>query len=129
MGKSFIPSFDRGLPVRWSCLAAFYARFFAARLVLLVERKFIFIDATALGERAYASERSMVGTDFSIPVFFFEGTEDFMAPIEPAYAYFEEVKAPRKEFVLFKGGDHFIPLDRPDEFLTQLIEYIRPLVF
>jgi hypothetical protein len=31
--------------------------------------------------------------------------------------------------VLFKGGDHFIALDRPDEFLTQLIEYIRPLVF
>jgi pimeloyl-ACP methyl ester carboxylesterase len=70
-----------------------------------------------------------LGTDFSIPVFFFEGTEDFVTPIEPAYAYFERVKAPRKEFVLFKGGDHFIPLDRPDEFLTQLIEYIRPLVF
>ena len=31
--------------------------------------------------------------------------------------------------MLFKGGDHFIPLDRPDEFLAQLIEYIRPLVF
>jgi hypothetical protein len=60
---------------------------------------------------------------------FFEGTEDFNTPIEPAYAYFEQVKAPRKEFVLFKGGDHFIPLDRPDEFLTRLIEYIRPLVF
>jgi hypothetical protein len=66
---------------------------------------------------------------FSIPVFFFEGTEDFVTPIEPAYAYFEQAKAPRKEFVLFKGGDHFIALDRPDEFLTQLIEYIRPLVF
>ena len=31
--------------------------------------------------------------------------------------------------VLFKGGDHFIPLDRPDEFLTQLIDHVRPLVF
>jgi pimeloyl-ACP methyl ester carboxylesterase len=70
-----------------------------------------------------------LGTDFSIPVFFFEGTEDFMTPVEPAHAYFERVKAPKKDFVLFKGADHFIPFDRPDEFLTQLIDHIRPLVF
>lgn len=69
-----------------------------------------------------------LGTDFSIPLLFFEGSDDFMAPIEPAYAYFEQVKAPRKEFVRFKGGDHFVPFDRPDEFLTQLIEHVRPLV-
>jgi pimeloyl-ACP methyl ester carboxylesterase len=68
-----------------------------------------------------------LGTDFSIPVFFFEGTDDFMTPIEPAYAYFEQIKAPQKEFVPFKGGDHFVPFDRPDEFLTQLIDRIRPL--
>ena len=70
-----------------------------------------------------------LGTDFSIPVFFFEGTDDFMTPVEPAYAYFQQIKAPQKEFVLFKGGDHFIPFDRPNEFLTQLMEYIRPLAF
>jgi pimeloyl-ACP methyl ester carboxylesterase len=70
-----------------------------------------------------------LGTGFSIPMFFFEGAEDFNTPIEPAYAYFQQLKAPQKEFVLFKGADHFIPLDRPDEFLTQLIKHIRPLVF
>ena len=70
-----------------------------------------------------------LGTGFSIPMFFFEGAEDFNTPIEPAYAYFQQIKAPQKEFVLFKGADHFIPLDRPDEFLTQLIKHIRPLVF
>jgi pimeloyl-ACP methyl ester carboxylesterase len=68
-----------------------------------------------------------MGTDFSIPVFFFEGTADLITPIEPAYAYFEQIKAPRKKFVRFEGGDHFIALDRPDEFLTQLIENVRPL--
>jgi pimeloyl-ACP methyl ester carboxylesterase len=70
-----------------------------------------------------------LGTDFSIPIFFFEGTEDLVTPIEPARAYFEEIKAPQKEFVLFKGGDHFVPFDRPEQFLAQLIEHIRPLVF
>jgi pimeloyl-ACP methyl ester carboxylesterase len=62
-------------------------------------------------------------------MFFFEGTEDIVTPIEPAYAYFEQIKAPRKEFVRFEGGDHFIPFDRPDEFLERLMEHIRPLVF
>ena len=70
-----------------------------------------------------------LGTDFSIPMFFFEGTEDLVTPIEPAYAYFEQIKAPQKEFVLFNGGDHFVPLDRPDEFITRLIEHVRALAF
>jgi pimeloyl-ACP methyl ester carboxylesterase len=69
-----------------------------------------------------------LGTDFSIPVFFFEGTDDFMTPIEPAYSYFEQIRSPQKKFVLFKDGDHFIPFDRPVEFLTQLLSHIRPLV-
>ena len=70
-----------------------------------------------------------LGTDLSIPIFFFEGTEDLVTPIEPAYTYFEQIKAPQKEFVLFNGADHFVPLDRPDEFLTRLIEHVRPLAF
>ena len=65
--------------------------------------------------------------DFSIPLFFFEGTDDLVTPVEPAHAYFEQVRAPRKEFVLFKGRDHFLPFDRPDEFLAQLMERVRPL--
>lgn len=69
-----------------------------------------------------------LGTDFSIPMFFFEGTDDIVTPIEPARAYFEEIKAPQKEFVLFEGGDHFVPLDRPDEFLAQLMRHVWPLV-
>ena len=68
-----------------------------------------------------------LGTEFPIPMFFFEGTDDIITPIEPAWAYFEQIKAPRKEFVPFEGGDHFVPLDRPDEFLTQLMRYVRPL--
>ena len=31
-----------------------------------------------------------------------------MTPIEPARAYFDEVTAPRKEFVVFEGGGHFV---------------------
>ncbi len=95
-------------------------------------RRGVSFSATQLRPRSgpmLQSDLWSLGTDFSIPVFFFEGTEDFMAPMEPAYAYFEQVKAPQKEFVPFKGGDHFIPFDRPDEFLTQLVEHVGPLAF
>jgi pimeloyl-ACP methyl ester carboxylesterase len=68
-----------------------------------------------------------LGTDFSIPMLFFEGTDDLVTPIEAARAYFEQIKAPQKQFVVFEGADHFLPLDRPDEFLVQLIEHVRPL--
>jgi pimeloyl-ACP methyl ester carboxylesterase len=74
------------------------------------------------------SDLRSLGTEFSIPMFFFEGTDDIVTPIEPARAYFEQIQAPQKEFVLFEGGDHFVPFDRPDEFLTQLMKHIRPLV-
>ena len=73
------------------------------------------------------SDLESLGTDFSIPLFFFQGTDDLITPIEPAHAYFEQVRAPRKEFVPFKGGDHFIPFDHPDEFLAQLIVHVRRL--
>jgi pimeloyl-ACP methyl ester carboxylesterase len=94
-------------------------------------RKGVSFSATQLRRRdgpMIQSDLWSLGTDFSIPMFFFEGTDDFMTPIEPAYAYFEQIMAPQKEFVLFKGGDHFIPFDRPVEFLTQLLAHIRPLV-
>src|SRR6266851_2358186 len=60
MGKSPNAPFDRGFPVRRTCLAAVHAGLFAARLVLLAEGSFIFGDAIASEERAHASERSMV---------------------------------------------------------------------
>lgn len=70
---------------------------------------------------------SSIGLDFQLPMFFFEGTEDYNTPIEPAEQYFERIKAPLKEFVRFDGADHFIPLDRPDAFLTELLTRVRPL--
>jgi pimeloyl-ACP methyl ester carboxylesterase len=87
-------------------------------------------SATQLRRRSgpmIQSDLGSLGFDFSIPLFFFEGTDDLMTPVEPAHAYFEQIKAPQKQFVLFEGGDHFVPFDRPDEFLAQLIERVRPL--
>lgn len=68
-----------------------------------------------------------LGLDFSIPIFFFEGTQDSSTPIEAAEEYLEQVSAPHKEFVRFEGADHFLPLNRPDDFLQALLKRVRPL--
>jgi len=78
------------------------------------------------GPMGRADLRSL-GLDFSVPIFFFEGTQDFLAPIEPVERYFEEISAPHKEFVRFEGANHFLPLNRPDEFLKELCVRVRPL--
>jgi len=78
------------------------------------------------GPMANADLRSL-GLDFSVPIFFFEGTEDFDTPIEPAERYFEEISAPHKEFVRFEGANHFLPLNRPDDFLKELCFRVRSL--
>jgi len=67
-----------------------------------------------------------LGFEFSIPVFFIEGDEDYITPIGPAEQYFKQIIAPRKEFVQIHGGDHFIPFDRPDQFLAELVARVRP---
>jgi pimeloyl-ACP methyl ester carboxylesterase len=68
-----------------------------------------------------------LGLDFFVPIFFFEGTADFMTPIEPAEQYLKEITAPHKEFVRFGGADHFLPFNRPDVFLKELLARVRPL--
>jgi pimeloyl-ACP methyl ester carboxylesterase len=70
---------------------------------------------------------AQLGAEFAIPMFFIEGGEDYITPIEPAEQYFKSITAPHKEFVQLPGGDHFIPFDRPDEFLSELVARVRPL--
>lgn len=68
-----------------------------------------------------------LGLDFAVPIFLFEGTDDSMTPIQPAEQYLAEIRAPRKEFLRFEGANHFLPLNRPDEFLKELRDRVRPL--
>jgi pimeloyl-ACP methyl ester carboxylesterase len=67
-----------------------------------------------------------LGTAFPIPVVFIEGDADYNTPGGPAEQFFNQITAPHKEFVWIRGGDHFIPFDRPDEFLAELVAHVRP---
>jgi len=82
------------------------------------------------GNRLFSLTRSsgpeQLGLEFSVPMFVFEGDEDFTTPTALAREYVESMKAPRKEFVLIKGG-HFAVFMHSDVFLHELITRVRPL--
>jgi pimeloyl-ACP methyl ester carboxylesterase len=68
-----------------------------------------------------------LGLTFAVPIFFFEGTEDFTTPTELAHEYLQTLQAPQKKFVPILGG-HFAVFMNSDQFLDQLITQITPLV-
>ncbi|MBC9875879.1 alpha/beta hydrolase [Bradyrhizobium sp. INPA01-394B] len=68
-----------------------------------------------------------LGPAFSIPVVLIEGDADYNTPSGPAEQFFDQITAPYKEFVRVAGGEHFIPFDRPDQFLAALLTYVKPL--
>jgi pimeloyl-ACP methyl ester carboxylesterase len=68
-----------------------------------------------------------LGLEFSVPIFFFQGAEDFTTPTPLAASYFESIKAPKKSFVAIEGGGHFAVFMKSDEFLRDLTKLVRPL--
>lgn len=69
-----------------------------------------------------------LGLSFDMPMFFFHGTADPVTPVELAENYFSSIVAPHKEFVRFEGCHHFVVINRPDDFLQQLLIRVRPLL-
>lgn len=74
----------------------------------------------------FQGDMASIGFEFAIPMFFIQGDADGVTPGEPAEQYFKEITAPHKEFVWVRGGDHFIPFDRADEFLAELVARVMP---
>src|SRR5580704_7163438 len=89
------------------------------------------IDGQILsGERlvpqTQAETMKELGLKFAIPIFFFEGTEDFTTPTEVARTYFEAIQSPRKEFVPIPGG-HFAMFMNSGQFLRELVAHVAPV--
>lgn len=83
------------------------------------------------GERLVLQTTSMgpkeLGLEFSIPMFIFQGAEDFTTPTTLARDYEESIKAPKKAFVPIPGAGHFAVFMKSDQFLNELVARVRPL--
>jgi pimeloyl-ACP methyl ester carboxylesterase len=82
-------------------------------------------------ERLVSQTKSLgpkeLGLDFAVPMFVFQGVEDFTTPTELARLYLASIHAPRKGFVEIKGGGHFAVFMKSDVFLNELVGRVRPL--
>jgi pimeloyl-ACP methyl ester carboxylesterase len=68
-----------------------------------------------------------LGPDYAVPMFVFNGDKDAVTPIIFAKAWFDTIRAPKKEFVILKGGGHSAMLTMPDVFLHELVTRVRPI--
>jgi pimeloyl-ACP methyl ester carboxylesterase len=69
------------------------------------------------------------GSQFAVPLFFFQGTDDLVAPASLVSELSRQVKAPRSELVLFPGGGHNAFYFLSERFLQELNARVRPLAY
>jgi pimeloyl-ACP methyl ester carboxylesterase len=67
------------------------------------------------------------GSQFSIPLFFFQGADDIVAPLQLVREHLQQVTAPSKELIVFPGGGHNAFYFMSDCFLHELVTRVRPL--
>jgi proline iminopeptidase len=68
------------------------------------------------------------GTRFELPFFIFQGEHDSLMPAARARHYFDDVRAPHKEFALITDATHFASFWQPEQFLELLLTRVRPVV-
>ena len=54
----------------------------------------------------------------SVPVHFFQGSQDGIAPLEKGRAYYEQLQAVNKSFTLFENSAHMPQYEEPEKFST-----------
>jgi pimeloyl-ACP methyl ester carboxylesterase len=64
--------------------------------------------------------------ELAVPAFLFQGKDDWQVSTPAAVRFFQRLRAPAKEIVLFDGG-HFVHVFHSDEFLAALTSKVRPL--
>jgi proline iminopeptidase len=67
-----------------------------------------------------------LGGDFAVPVFVFQGAEDFTTPTSLARTFVESIRAPRKAFVTIPESGHFAVFMKREAFLHELVSRVRP---
>jgi len=85
------------------------------------------LSAERLVPQTKSSGPKDLGLKFSVPMFFFQGAEDFTTPTALARDYLKSIQAPQKEFVPVRDGGHFAVFMHSDEFLDELVRRVRPL--
>ena len=63
-----------------------------------------------------------VGTDFEIPVFFIQGSEDKLSPTSMVRQYYDSISAPKKKMIILENAGHLAILRNRDMFRDALLD-------
>jgi proline iminopeptidase len=70
---------------------------------------------------------TQLGSDFQVPIFFFEGRFDPFARPSLIWAYYPTIQAQHKDFVWFEKSGHFPFFEEKQEFTGELVRRLLPL--
>jgi pimeloyl-ACP methyl ester carboxylesterase len=90
-------------------------------LDLVAHFRGLLFSTDALGEEFLGFDAARLGYDFAVPLYFLEGRHDINTPSELAFAYFEKLRAPRKEFIWFEQAAHDVPYAERERFLAEVL--------
>jgi pimeloyl-ACP methyl ester carboxylesterase len=65
--------------------------------------------------------------EVEIPVYFAIGRHDYIASFVLAKEYFDQLRAPYREFIWFDNSAHSPPFEEPERFNALLIENVLPV--
>ena len=65
--------------------------------------------------------------ELRIPIFILQGRHDLQTVFETTREYFDEIRAPRKELIVFEDAAHLVPFEEPEKFLRVMVDRVRPL--
>jgi pimeloyl-ACP methyl ester carboxylesterase len=85
-------------------------------------------STTQMYDELMSYDARRLGTRFDVPFFLFQGEGDVITLTELATEYFAGIEAPKKDLALIKDAGHFAAFTQPDQFLTELLTRVRPLV-
>jgi pimeloyl-ACP methyl ester carboxylesterase len=68
-----------------------------------------------------------LGSDFRVPIFFFEGRRDPYCRPSLIWEYSRTIKAPQKDFVWFENSGHFPFFEEQQKFSDELVRRVLPL--
>jgi pimeloyl-ACP methyl ester carboxylesterase len=85
------------------------------------------LSADQLVPQTHAITPADLGSTFALPMFVFQGAEDFTTSPALARDYLDSITAPHKQFVAIEGAGHFAMFMHSDRFLKLLIDLVRPL--
>jgi pimeloyl-ACP methyl ester carboxylesterase len=90
-------------------------------------RGFASVPTLRIYQEMLSTDLAARGLDFKVPVFILQGTDDNVTFASVAREYFDNIQAPRKEFVPIEGGGHFAVWGMPERFRQELVNRVRAL--